>query len=245
MLDFIAIRILFFVGTFILIAFVFDKMLLALMIAVVATLLLSLILHLIKQKQCNISFNNFVFDCYILGSEFVYDKLLNLLDNFKKQDKYLTSDTELICYFEKNSNVSAEDLIALNQKAVKLNIDDIYIIYKRLDRSSLSILDKLPKKFYFVSLKKVFSILKKHNLVVLSSTKKFRQSPSVIFNLIFSRNNIKHYLFTAVILALISFITPLKNYYLILSAISCLLSILCLLPISKIKNTKHGKFDKL
>lgn len=125
------------------------------------------------------------------------------------------------------------DEIALSyRKAKDVDAKKIYVLSERTERNVMVMTSRLDVEYSFPSKRSVRKYLIIHNALPapIEKKKKSRIKLSIpdLLAAIFDRGRIKYYLFTSCVLILLSFFTPLKLYYLILSSVPAILAIISL-----------------
>ncbi len=127
-------------------------------------------------------------------------------------------------------NLTQEDIASAYRESQRENADEIIILTRARERKTLTLTALLPIKFTFPDRYSVHRALKKHNALPPKPEKpknvKITVDKGHLFSTIFNRKRAKLYMFSAISLALLSFITPLKNYYLIASLVPFTLGVI-------------------
>ena len=133
----------------------------------------------------------------------------------------------------KFSTPNADDIAKARLIALKYSLDKIYILSKRPKREVFLMMNSLDLDCEYIENRVVHKYLKLHNALPDKIDSKKRRMPKVKFseivNNVFVKSRAKYFAFTGIILAIMSFFTPLTLYYLILSSISLAATIVCLL----------------
>ena len=149
--------------------------------------------------------------------------------------------TLLIPYF-RFAPCSKEDIAKFYREAKKNGIKNIKVLSKLNNRQTVLFARELDVEFDFVSSKKVRKYLYNHNAlpeVIKKSSekkqtlkdflKKSRTEWKEFFFGIFIKKRAKYFLLSSISMAILSFFTPLKWYYVTVSAITLVCGITCLL----------------
>ena len=127
-------------------------------------------------------------------------------------------------------NLTQEDIASAYREGEKEGVREIIILTRARERKTLTLTALLPIKFTFPDKYTVHHALKKHNALPPKPLKpkkvKIKGDKDYILSTIFNPKRAKLYMLSAISLALLSFITPLKNYYLIGSLVPFTLSII-------------------
>lgn len=128
---------------------------------------------------------------------------------------------------------NADDIAKARQVALKYNYEKIYILSRRPKREVFLMMNSLDIDCQYIENRVVHKYLRLHNALPEKLDTKKRKMPKVKFaeiaGNVFVRSRAKYFAFSGLILALMSFFTPLTLYYLILSSISLAATIVCLL----------------
>lgn len=254
-IDFIIFRVLIFIISFIICSLFLNNLWLSLGVSFIATVLVGLITKIIKgkfsAKYCNV--DNFTKHCVINGPNYVYSLLAKIFYAeiiIEKTDNYLllnrNGKDEMVISALKFGNISPDEILKYYNLAQKKNSNHIYIISRGIDRKSISLSNNLTSiKFSYISCRNLYKIAKAQNLLPDVKVKKTgaRASLKTIIGVAFAKNNIKHYMFTCIILVLMSFITPLRYYYLSVALVAFILAMCCVFNVGA-SYTKTGLFDK-
>lgn len=259
--DLIAINTIIMLLTFIWTYYIVKNIWYAIAISIAIYLLVwSVIKILKKKKKTTYNSQKLAKHFAILGSDyslnFIFDNI-NSADKEIINNKYilLKNSLEIIYPMYKFGNIGYENIAQIYRLAKENNYKKVYLLYSNIDRNAMVLANALNIKFEFVNIDYIFNYLKKSNklpdLVEFSEKPFTKLSIKMLANIIISRKNTKYYVFTGVLFALISFITPLQSYYVTVSTISFVLAIITMLPIKfnmqtnidTIENSKS--FDKL
>lgn len=123
----------------------------------------------------------------------------------------------------KLGETTAEDIFKAYRFAVKNSIETVYALAKDNRRQARLASSELNVRFIFPLRRELKTYYVKHNLVPKLPEKTKKRSVklrfSEIFEFVTDSRRIKYYIFSAALLAVFSLFTPLKLYYLILSAL--------------------------
>ncbi|HHU43595.1 MAG: hypothetical protein QM214_00440 [Bacillota bacterium] len=153
------------------------------------------------------------------------------LDNtfviYEKKEKKI-----LLAPLFKFSNISMDDIAKVWRYAEEKDFSTIQVIGANYQRSVLLFSYSLSDKFIFYPARQVQKYLATRNAL---PTKNYHRPKNVIkidfrqqLSQIFIRKRAKLFLFSGLALAILSFFTPLRAYYLVMSTISIGMSIACL-----------------
>ena len=128
---------------------------------------------------------------------------------------------------------NADDIAKARLVALKYNFDKVYILSKRPKREVFLMMNLLDIDCEYIENRVVHKYLKLHNALPEKLASKKRKMPKVkiseVAANVFVKSRAKYFAFSGILLALMSFFTPLTLYYLILSSISLAAAVVCLL----------------
>ncbi len=133
----------------------------------------------------------------------------------------------------KFSPSSLDDISKFYRSAKSNNISEVYVLSKLNDRSTVLFSRSLDIEFCFVPSRKVYKFLQKKNClpqsIIKKKTKIKKSDLKDILSNVFVKKRAKYFFMSGVSLGLLSFLTPIKVYYIIVSAICILLGIGCII----------------
>ncbi len=135
-------------------------------------------------------------------------------------------------------NLTQEDIASAYREGKKENISEITVLTRYKERKTITLCAFLDIPFRFPDKYTVHRALKRHNALLLKPSKKQKITRTPIdwrtlLDTVLEPKKVKFYLIISLILALTSFLTPLKTYYLITASIPLILG-----TIGLIKNAK-------
>lgn len=236
-IDYIVLRIIVFVLAFVITSLYIDNLWLSVAIAATVTLLASLLLDLITGGRHRRAYAAYA-DSLIFGGNSAVMAEVEKVTGLKGDitDNYLFAENKLVINAVKFGNVTGDEIIRYYRLQNKLNAEETYIIARHLDRKAMSVLNSVDASIIYIPLKRVYHLSKPEKT---QNTKRRRRKISDAFRYALSRSNATKYLFTALVLGVMSIFTPLKTYYLVLSGVTALLAVLSLSPIGE--NSDGGK----
>lgn len=223
------------------------KILLATLFSVLGITAISLIQ---KYNKSKVNYKNFELYATVHGASYIYEMLLQVFDNIdfvSKGDYLISSDKTMIVCSVKFGGISPDEILKYSKMAQKEEATKCYLIAKDLPKNAAMTLFNFADNLKFIPLKIVFKLLKSHKLLPQKLSVKIGKLDysNNIFDIIFDSNNIKKFLFVAVILFAFSFLIPLKIYYIVLGSINILFAIICLIRGKSGKyNGKYEIFEK-
>lgn len=236
-IDYIVLRIIVFVLAFVIASLYIDNLWLSVAISATVTLLASLLLDLITGGRHRRAYAAYADGLIFGGNESVMaevEKVTGLKGNIT--DNYLFADSKLVINAVKFGNVTGDEIIRYYRLLKKLNAEETYIIARHLDRRAMSVLNSVDANILYIPLKRLYHLSKP---LKIENNKRRRRKISDAFRFALSRANASKYLFTSLVLGIMSIFTPLKTYYLVLSGVTALLAVLSLSPIGE--NSDGGK----
>lgn len=235
--DYLVLRIIVFVLSFVIASLYIDNLWLSVAIAATATLLMSLLLDLITGGRHRRAYAAYADGLIIGGNDAVMSEVKKItgLDG-NVTDNYLFAENKLVINAVKFGNVTGDEIIRYYRLHNKLNSAETYIIARHLDRKAMSVLNSIDANIIYIPLRRVYHLSRPEKM---PSTKRRRRKVSDAFRYALSRSNASKYLFTSLVLGVMSIFTPLKTYYLVLSGVTALLAVLSLSPIGE--NSDGGK----
>lgn len=236
-IDYIVLRIIVFVLAFVITSLYIDNLWLSVAIAATVTLLASLLLDLITGGRHRRAYAAYA-DSLIFGGNSAVMAEVEKVTGLKGDitDNYLFAENKLVINAVKFGNVTGDEIIRYYRLHNKLHAEETYIIARHLDRKAMSVLNSVDANIIYIPLKRVYHLSKPEKT---QNTNRRRRKFSDAFRYALSRSNATKYLFTALVLSVMSIFTPLKTYYLVLSGVTALLAVLSLSPIGE--NSGGGK----
>lgn len=235
--DYLVLRIIVFVLSFVIASLYIDNLWLSVAIAATATLLASLLLDLITGGRHRRAYAAYADGLIFGGNDAVMSEIKKItgLDG-NVTDNYLFVENKLVINAVKFGNVTGDEIIRYYRLHNKLGAEETYIIARHLDRKAMSVLNSIDANIIHIPLRRVYHLSRPEKM---PSTKRRRRKISDAFRYALSRTNASKYLFTALVLGIMSIFTPLKTYYLVLSGVTAFLAVLSLSPIGE--NSDGGK----
>lgn len=239
--------------------FIVDNIWWTIAISLVSYVLIWSIFKIVKmKKKDNYTPKKLANHFALMGQSYVAKLLMDNLDFSNKQlvdDKYIQVDDEIIYPMFKFGNINYENIASLYRLAKENDVKKIYLLSSGIEKNALVLAGGLDVSIEYVSEDVVFNYLKKKNSlpeIVESKEKPINKlGLKALLKGITSRANTKYYVLCGVLFAFISFISPNKIYYIVLSTIVFILAILTFLPIfsnkSQLTNSqiKQSDFEKL
>lgn len=156
-----------------------------------------------------------------------------LADGIEFGDNYILTPDAVIFAAVKLGALGLNDLKSLLTKAEELDRKRVFVITHTVDRRAYRLTEYFKVRVTPVKMRTVYRWLKKHDVLPDLTRIKTKFSLAAFFEAAFRRSNLKHYLFSGLILVSVAFLTPLKIYYLIFGSISLIMALLTLTPLGK------------
>ena len=154
-------------------------------------------------------------------------------DGIEFGDNYILTPDAVIFAAVKLGALGLNDLKSLLTKAEELDRKRVFVITHTVDRRAYRLTEYFKVRVTPVKMRTVYRWLKKHDALPDLTRIKTKFSLAAFFEAAFRRANLKHYLFSGLILVGVAFLTPLKIYYLIFGSISLIMALLTLTPLGK------------
>ena len=156
-----------------------------------------------------------------------------LADEIEFGDNYILTPDAVIFAAVKLGALGLNDLKSLLTKAEELDRKRVFVITHTVDRRAYRLTEYFKVRVTPVKMRTIYRWLKKHDALPDLTRIKTKFSLAAFFEAAFRRANLKHYLFSGLILVSVAFLTPLKIYYLIFGSISLIMALLTLTPLGK------------
>lgn len=199
------------------------------------------------RKKKPYSYDRLSLELSVQGSEYLVKIFESILKNAVIESglNYILLKNALIFSCFRFSLIGLNDVNNICTMAIKKERKRVFVLARGIDRTAVGLLNSYGIKLTVVKIKSIYKFLEKNNALPVLEKKKTGFSAKEIFAYVFSRSNLKHYLFSGGMLIMLSFITPLKIYYLISGSILLLIAILTLTPFGKGSYKDEKLFDLL
>lgn len=181
------------------------------------------------------------------GGEYAINLLKSTIKNAEIENgsNYIVLKNSVIIGNFKFSALSYADINEACKIAMKCEKSIIYLLAKSIDRKAYQIATLQDIKLQQIKTKQFFKYLAKHN--ALPDLKKIKRKfdIKVFFEIVFSRRNLRSYMFSGTVLIATSFITPLKVYYIAIGSALLVLALLCLTPLGNGTISTPKAFEEL
>lgn len=189
--------------------------------------------YILSKRNRPYSYERLALEFSIRGNEYVISLLKSVL-KYGYLDcgkNYIVLDDCVIISAYKFSMLTIGDMGAICELAQKFKDKRVYVFARGIDRRAYSIVQLENVKFSLIKIKTVYKFLLRHDALPDLKPIKNKFSLRAFFDAVLCRSNFKSYAFSGTILILVSFITPLKIYYLIFGSISLIFALLTLTPL--------------
>lgn len=150
---------------------------------------------------------------------------------FDGSDNYIAEDGVLYYCAFRFSALTADDIAAAYRVGLAEHTHRTVIICNKAGREVMALAATLYDNYSFVTAPDLYKVLKENDaLPALITLKKPKDGAKLtlrsIIDVVFSESNVRYYLFSGALLAFMSFITPLKIYYLITATLSLIFAVI-------------------
>ncbi|MDR0750962.1 MAG: hypothetical protein LBF12_00015 [Christensenellaceae bacterium] len=186
----------------------------------------------------------------LIGNEEIITKISSLFSN----EDIISVDGQYLIIKEKNhycmimsnfkfGKTSEDDVARAYRKCKNYDISKITILSQKAERNVISFAYSLNIRFEFPYIKQIRKYFINNNIMPakINNSKKRKRLllpdfPN-LFDMVLNEKQIFRYFFVFIILYVMSYFTFMKLYYLILSTIPLLLSLMCIMR--RLKNRSH------
>lgn len=247
-LDYIFASIVLSLVTFSWSTFVFHSWIGALVFSCAFTAVVIFTISYAKQKTSKpYSWERLELEFCLRGNEYVIKTLLRAIKNSdfeNSRSHILLEDCVIIANF-KFSPLGASDVAAACNLALKHEKQEVFLLAKGLDRKAYRIANLEKIKLNLIKTKQIFRFLAKRNALPNLEKTKTKFDLKGVIETILNRRNFKNYAFSGSILILVSFITPLKIYYIVIGSLTLFAALLTLSPLGNGSFTSPKVFARL
>lgn len=247
-LDYISLSIIVTLTTFVWAALLFKNAVGALIFSVALSIAIVFsIRYFSKKNQKPYTYDRLETEFCIRGGEYIIELLVSSLKNpqIENGDTYILLENSIIISNFKFSPLGGSDVANVCKLAKKHDKNHVYLITKGVDRKAWQVANLQDVKIEVVKTKQVFKFLAKRNALPVLKKQKQKFSVSSLLLAILSRRNLKNYLFSGAVLIAVSFITPLKIYYIVTGTLLLFLALLSLTPLGNGTIGTPKVFDEL
>lgn len=183
----------------------------------------------------------------VRGDEYLVNLLKTAADNENLEygeDYVKNGDTVWFAAF-RFVKFGTADLCARLRRAEKMGASRAVILARSVDRRAFGAAKFFSVKVSVVRTRALYAFLAKRRALPPLERHGAKFSMRALVAAALSRGNLRNYLFSGVVLVSVSFLTPLKIYYLVFGSISLLMALLTLTPLSEGKSDGDGSLAGL
>ena len=220
--------------TFVWSALAFKNWVGALIFSVAFTLIAIItVKYALSKRNRPYSYDRLALEFSIRGNEYVINLMKSVLKYgcLECGKNYIELENCIFISAYKFSMLTISDMGGICEIAQRFQGKRIYVFARGIDRRAYSIVQLESVKFSLVKIKTIYKFLLRHNALPDLKPIKTKFSFRVLLDAVLCRANFKSYAFSGAILILVSFITPLKIYYIVIGSLSLLLALLTLTPL--------------
>ncbi len=247
-IDYFSLCIIFALVTFVWSVYLFDSFVGALIFSVALSLAATFTIHYVaKRKQKPYTYDRLALEFSIKGGEYVVNIFKSILKNHQIESgsNYILLENCIIIVAFKFSMLTIADMSAICSLATKHARSRVFVIARGIDRRAYQAIQLENISLNVIKIKPVFKFLAKHDALPNLKPIKHKFSLRALVDTILSRNNLKSYLFSGATLIAVSFLTPLKIYYIVFGTIMLALALLTLTPLGNGTFSSPKVFDEL
>ena len=233
-IDFAALAVIVFMLTLVWSTLVFSSWALVFLVAsavTVITLFTAVYIKRGRNRPCSLP--RFVLECAIRPPSYLVG-LLKLTDKSGVcafGDNYILTPDSVIFAAVRLGALGVNDLNNLITKAEELGRKRVFVITEKADRRAFRLLEYRPVRLNTVKVRTAYRRLSRAGVLPELKSSPRKLTVAAFWESLFSRSNLKNYLFTGFILMSVAFLTPLKIYYLIFGTVALLLALCTLTPL--------------
>ena len=232
--DYISLTVITFLLTFVWTALAFSGTAPALIMSCTLTLIAVITLKYVRVKTGKpYTYDRLALEFAIRGNDYVISLLKGILKDpdMCGGNNCILLDRSIIIANFRFSALGISDIGAAALLAKKYDRNRIFLICKSVDRRAYTVAQLEGVRLTPVRVKTVYKLLKKHGALPPLKPVKEKITLKGVFQRLLMRSNFKGYAFSGVLLVLVSFLTPLKIYYIVIGSLSLLLAALTLTPL--------------
>lgn len=233
-IDLISLTVLIFFLTFLWSAYLFHGYIGALIFSSAMTLIFVITVRYVKTKLSKpYSYDRLALEFSLRGNEYVISLFKRILKGCEGGSNYIVMKNAVLISAFKFSNLTLADMPPIINLTKQNFKKTAYVITRGIERKAYSVLRLENVSVVIVKTKTVFRFLKKHGELPSLAPVKEKISLGGVFEAIFNRANFRSYAFSGTVLTLVSFLTPMRIYYMVFGSILILLALLTLTPLGK------------
>lgn len=234
--DYISLTVITFLLTFVWTALAFSSLAPALIMSCTLTLIAVITLKYVKVKTGKpYTYDRLALEFAIRGNEYVISLLKSVLKDpdMCAGNNCIVLERSIVIANFRFSALGISDIGAAATLAKKYDRRRIFLICKSVDRRAYTVAQLEGVRLTPVRVKTVYKLLKKHGALPPLTPVKEKFTLKGLAQTVLARANFKGYAFSGVLLVLVSFITPLKIYYIVTGTLALLLAMLTLTPLGR------------
>ncbi len=233
-IDYITLTIVTLLVTFCWAALAFNSPIGALIFSCALTLAVVVTVKYVRSKRNKpYTYDRLALEFSIRGNEYVINLLKCILKNadIESGSNYILLENCIIVSAFKFGLLNIGDIGNVCSLALKNERRVVYVIARGVERKAFTVAQSQRLKLEIVKIRTVFKLLEKRHALPDLAPVKTKFSLKLLLETALSRSNFKSYIFSGVVLLLVSFITPYKIYYITIGSILILIALLTLTPL--------------
>ena len=240
--DYISLTAITFLLTFVWTALLFDSALPALILSCALTLIIAVTVRYVKGRFGKpYTYDRLGFEFAVRGNAYIISLMKSVVKNpdVESGENYILLSNSIVIAAYRYSQLGVSDIGAICREATAHGRKLAFVICRTIERRAYAAAQVYGVKIVPVKTKTVYNILKKHGALPPLKETKEKITLKGLLAVILSRANFKSYAFSGTTLILVSFLTPLKIYYLTFGSISLALALATLTPLG------NGNFSSI
>ncbi len=213
--------------------YLFDRFESAVAFTAAAFLTFIVILRIVKKtsRKSTCGRRKLEFQISVLGGEYALSLFKATFPEAAETEGgrcFVCGDT-LVWSAYKFSPCGLEDVCSAYRTATDKGLKNVTVLCRDVDRKCYALKESLGIKIDFVKSKELYKKLQKENLLPIPQFEKTpsKISPREVVDLAFSKQNVRYYLTSGIMLTLISLVSPVKTYYVLIGTLSLVLALIC------------------
>lgn len=234
LLDYFSLTVTLFLLTFVWSALAFDSTAGALIFSCAFTLIAVVTVRYVKSKKGKpYPYDRLALELSIRGSAYQIKLMKSIIknDEIKNGENYILLQNSIFVAAYKFSALGLQDLSSIVNLCEKHGRNHAFVLARGIDRRAYAVTQATNVRVSLIKIKAFYKLLEKNSALPDLKPVKRKFSVKAFFETALSRSNLRAYLFSGAVLVLVSFITPLKIYYIAMGSVSLLLAILTLTPL--------------
>lgn len=235
-IDYVALTVITLLLTFCWSALAFDDPVGALIFSCALTLIVAVsVIYLRSKRGKPYAYDRLALEFSLKGNEYIINLLKSILKSadIDSGSNYILLKNSIIIACFKFGTLNISDVANVCNTALKFDKRRIFVITRGVDRRAYAVVQMQNVKLEAVKIRAVYKFLQKHGALPDLKPLKKRFSLRALVEAALSRSNFKSYAFSGIVLTLVSFITPLKIYYICVGSALLVLALLTLTPLGR------------